>query len=92
MKALTWQGTRKVTVEEVPDPRLQHPTDTIVQITSSAIGSALFGYTKLYGKIPGGQADLVTHHAPLSDAPESYDTFQKKTDGCIKVVLQPGRA
>ena len=37
MKALTWQGTRKVTVEDVPDPRLQHPTDAIVQITSTAI-------------------------------------------------------
>jgi threonine dehydrogenase-like Zn-dependent dehydrogenase len=36
--------------------------------------------------------DLVTHHAPLSEAPELYETFQKKADGCIKVVLQPGRA
>ena len=45
MKALTWQGTRKVTVEEVPDPRLQHPTDAIVQITSTAIcGSDLHLY------------------------------------------------
>ena len=41
---------------------------------------------------PLGVMDLVTHHAPLSDAPELYETFQKKADGCIKVVLQPGRA
>ena len=33
--------------------------------------------------------DLVTHHAPLADAPALYETFQKKEDGCIKVVLQP---
>ena len=27
---------------------------------------------------------------PLDRAPEMYETFQKKQDGCIKVVLQPG--
>jgi iron complex transport system ATP-binding protein len=36
--------------------------------------------------------DLVTHHAPLQDAPRLYETFQKKEDGCIKVVLRPGAA
>ncbi|MDX2376401.1 alcohol dehydrogenase catalytic domain-containing protein [Microbacterium sp. LRZ72] len=38
---------------------------------------------------PFGVMDLVTHHAPLADAPQLYETFQKKEDGCIKVVLQP---
>ena len=38
---------------------------------------------------PLGVLDLVTHHAPLEDAPRLYETFQKKEDGCIKVVLQP---
>lgn len=38
---------------------------------------------------PLGVMDLVTHHAPLEDAPALYETFQKKADGCIKVVLQP---
>jgi len=33
--------------------------------------------------------DLVTHRAPLEDAPALYETFQKKEDGCIKVVLHP---
>jgi threonine dehydrogenase-like Zn-dependent dehydrogenase len=33
--------------------------------------------------------DLVTHRVPLEKAPEMYRTFQKKQDGCIKVVLQP---
>ncbi len=142
MKALTWQGTRNVTVEEVPDPVIQEPTDAIVRITSSAIcgsdlhlyellgpfidrgdilghepmgvvvevgsgvttlkpgdrvvipfniscgtcfmcthglqsqcettqvreygsGAALFGYTKLYGQVPGGQAEYL--RVPLAD-------------------------
>jgi threonine dehydrogenase-like Zn-dependent dehydrogenase len=136
MKALTWQGTQKVSVESVPDPKIQEPTDAIVRMTSTAIcgsdlhlydvlgmyldpgdilghepmgvveevgaavshirpgdrvvipfniscghcwmcerglfaqcettqvreqgkGAALFGYTKLYGQVPGGQAEYL---------------------------------
>jgi len=32
---------------------------------------------------------MTTHHMPLDQAPEGYDTFQKKLDDCIKVVLKP---
>ena len=39
---------------------------------------------------PLGVMDLTTHHAPLDDAPDLYRTFQRKEDGCIKVVLHPG--
>jgi threonine dehydrogenase-like Zn-dependent dehydrogenase len=38
---------------------------------------------------PLGTGDLVTHRVPLDRAPEMYETFQKKEDGCIKVVLEP---
>jgi len=38
---------------------------------------------------PLGTEDLTTHRLPLSDAPHGYDIFQRKADGCIKVVLQP---
>jgi threonine dehydrogenase-like Zn-dependent dehydrogenase len=136
MKAVTWHGRRNVRVESVPDPRIEQPTDIVVEITSSGLcgsdlhlyevlgpflepgdilghepmgivrqvgpevaavhegdrvvipfnvscghcymcerglhsqcettqvrqfgsGGALFGYTKLYGQIPGGQAELL---------------------------------
>lgn len=142
MRALTWQGRRNVSVEQVPDPRIEEPTDAIVRVTSTAIcgsdlhlyelfgpyldagdilgheamgvveevgpevtslrpgqrvvvpfniacghcwmcrhglqsqcettqvreqgtGAALFGYTKLYGQVPGGQAELL--RVPLAD-------------------------
>ncbi len=142
MRALTYQGKRSVSVETVPDPRIEQPTDAIVRITSTAIcgsdlhlyelfgpfldrgdilghepmgvveevgpavtglrvgdrvvvtftiacgecfmcrrglqsqcettqvrdqgsGAALFGYTKLYGQVPGGQAELL--RVPLAD-------------------------
>ncbi|MCU1406650.1 MAG: glutathione-dependent formaldehyde dehydrogenase [Glaciihabitans sp.] len=38
---------------------------------------------------PLGVMDLVTHTVPLEEAPEMYRIFQKKLDGCIKVVLKP---
>ncbi|GAA2750093.1 zinc-dependent alcohol dehydrogenase [Amnibacterium kyonggiense] len=136
MKALTWQHTRDVSVEEVPDPRILEPTDAVIRVTSAAIcgsdihlydlfgpfldkgdvlghetmgiveevgsavtrvqvgdrivvpfviacghcfmcerglttqcettqqrdsgtGAALYGYTKLYGEVPGGQAERL---------------------------------
>ncbi|CAN5295602.1 zinc-dependent alcohol dehydrogenase [soil metagenome] len=142
MKALTYQGKRSLSVDEVPDPTIIEPTDAIVRITSTAIcgsdlhlyelfgpfldkgdilghepmgiveevgsavtnlvpgdrvvvtfniacghcymcqrglqsqcettqvrdqgsGASLFGYTKLYGQVPGGQAELL--RVPLAD-------------------------
>ncbi len=38
---------------------------------------------------PLGLDDLITHQAPLSAGPKMYETFQKKHDQCIKVVLTP---
>jgi len=38
---------------------------------------------------PLNVADLATHKVPLAEAAEYYETFQKKEDGAIKVVLKP---
>jgi threonine dehydrogenase-like Zn-dependent dehydrogenase len=32
---------------------------------------------------------LATHRFPLEEAPAAYEMFQRKQDGCIKVVLKP---
>lgn len=39
---------------------------------------------------PLGVMDLTTHRAGLDEAPSLYEKFQKKEDGCIKVVFTPG--
>jgi threonine dehydrogenase-like Zn-dependent dehydrogenase len=146
MKALTFHGRRDVRVDQVPDPRIEKPTDAIIRVTSTAIcgsdlhlyevlgmfidegdvlghepmgiveevgseveqiepgdrvvipfniscghcwmcdhglfaqcettqvrdkdkGAALFGYTKLYGQVPGGQAEYLrvpeAHFGPI---------------------------
>jgi threonine dehydrogenase-like Zn-dependent dehydrogenase len=38
---------------------------------------------------PLGVDDFATHRLPLEQAPEAYETFQKKQDGAIKVLLNP---
>ncbi|HEV7652518.1 MAG TPA: zinc-dependent alcohol dehydrogenase [Actinophytocola sp.] len=63
MKAVTWQGKRDVRVETVPDPRIQHPTDAIVRVTSSGIcGSDLHLYEVLGSFIDPGD---VLGHEPM---------------------------
>ncbi|MER6593732.1 zinc-dependent alcohol dehydrogenase [Micromonospora purpureochromogenes] len=63
MKALTWHGKRDVRVEEVPDPRIEEPTDAIVRITSTAIcGSDLHLYEVLGPYLKPGD---VLGHEPM---------------------------
>jgi threonine dehydrogenase-like Zn-dependent dehydrogenase len=37
MKALCWMGKGRITVEDVPEPRILNPSDAIVRITAAAI-------------------------------------------------------
>ena len=38
---------------------------------------------------PLGVDDFATHRLSLDEAPQAYETFQKKQDGMVKVVLKP---
>ncbi|MCK6095146.1 glutathione-dependent formaldehyde dehydrogenase [Micrococcus sp. EYE_162] len=60
MRALTWQGKRTVSVEDVPDPRIQEPTDAIIKVTSTGIcGSDLHLYEVLGPFMDAG--DVIGH-------------------------------
>jgi threonine dehydrogenase-like Zn-dependent dehydrogenase len=60
MKAVTWQGKRDVRVEEVPDPKIQEPTDAVIRITSSGLcGSDLHLYEVLTPFMTPG--DILGH-------------------------------
>jgi threonine dehydrogenase-like Zn-dependent dehydrogenase len=60
MKALTYQGTRDVRVESVPDPEIMEPDDILLRVTATAIcGSDLHLYR---GKVPGlKDGDILGH-------------------------------
>jgi threonine dehydrogenase-like Zn-dependent dehydrogenase len=38
---------------------------------------------------PLGVDDFATHTVPLEQAPQSYERFQEKRDGAVKVLLKP---
>ncbi|WP_091071601.1 zinc-dependent alcohol dehydrogenase [Micromonospora humi] len=83
MKALTWQGKRDVRVEDVPDPRIEEPTDAIVRITSTAIcGSDLHLYEVLGPYLKPGD---VLGHEPMGIVEEvgSGVTRLKKGDRVV---------
>jgi threonine dehydrogenase-like Zn-dependent dehydrogenase len=38
---------------------------------------------------PLGTEDFATHRVPLDEAPQAYETFQKKQDGAVKYLFRP---
>lgn len=60
MKAVTWQGKRNISVEEVPDPVIQEETDAIIKVTTSGIcGSDLHLY-EVFGPFMG-KGNILGH-------------------------------
>src|SRR3954469_9046944 len=60
MRAVTWHGKHDVRVDDVPDPKLEHPNDAIMHVTSTAIcGSDLHLYEVLGAFMTAG--DILGH-------------------------------
>ena len=60
MKAVTWQGVHDMRVIDVPDPRVEEPTDAIIKVTSTGLcGSDLHLYETLAPFMEPG--DVVGH-------------------------------
>ncbi|MFL5866522.1 MAG: zinc-dependent alcohol dehydrogenase [Thermoleophilaceae bacterium] len=63
MKAVVYHGKEKLQVDQVPDPRIEEPTDAIVRITSTAIcGSDLHLYG---GKVIKLEEGDILGHEPM---------------------------
>ena len=85
MKALTWQGKRDVRVEQVPDPKIEDPTDAIVRITSTNIcGSDLHLYEVLGAFLEPG--DIIGHE-PMGIVEEVGPEAQGNVKAGDRVVL-----
>jgi threonine dehydrogenase-like Zn-dependent dehydrogenase len=60
MKAVTWQGAKKIGVESVPDPKIINPQDCIIKVTKTAIcGSDIHLYDGLIPTMEAG--DILGH-------------------------------
>ncbi|MDJ1138491.1 glutathione-independent formaldehyde dehydrogenase [Streptomyces iconiensis] len=83
MRAVVFEGTRAVSVREVPDPELERPTDVVVRVTSSAVcGTDLHMYDGRIGAEPG----LVLGHEPVGVVERAGDAVTAVSVG-DRVVL-----
>ncbi|MGW8361245.1 alcohol dehydrogenase catalytic domain-containing protein [Streptomyces wedmorensis] len=84
MKAVTWQGRRKVSWETVPDPEIQEPADVIVRITSTGLcGSDLHLYEVLGPFLDPGD---VLGHEPMGVVEEVGPDVRRLKPGDRVVV------
>ena len=84
MRALTWQGTEKLSVETVPDPTIEAPTDAIIKVTATAIcGSDLHLYD---GYMPTMEKGDILGHEPMGVVVEVGSAVTKLKKGDRVVV------
>jgi threonine dehydrogenase-like Zn-dependent dehydrogenase len=89
MRALTWQGKRKIEYSEVPDPVIQEPTDAIIEVTSTGIcGSDLHLYEVMGPFLEPGD---VLGHEPMGIVVETGAEVTNLTAG-DRVVIPFGIA
>jgi len=68
MRALVWHAAKDVRCDTVPDPKIEHPRDAIIKVTSTAIcGSDLHLYD---GYMPGMESGDVIGHEPMGEVVE----------------------
>lgn len=84
MKALTYQGSKDVRVDTVPDPVLQYDDDIILRVTATAIcGSDLHLYR---GKVPGMEAGDILGHEFMGIVEEAGSAVTRVKPGDRVVI------
>ncbi|MDP8957934.1 MAG: glutathione-dependent formaldehyde dehydrogenase [Actinomycetota bacterium] len=84
MKAVTWQGKHEVKVEEVPDPRIEQPTDAVIKVTASGLcGSDLHLYDKMWPVLEEGE---ILGHEPVGVVEEVGSAVGHIAPGDLVVV------
>lgn len=74
MKAIVYNGPRDVQVQDMPDPKIEHPNDVIVQITTSAARTCNCDepILKSQGEHPSLATPTLPPHQPEPDTPKPY--------------------
>ena len=84
MKALCWQGVNKLSVEQVPDPRIENEQDVIVKVlASTTCGSDLH---LVGGYVPAMRAGDVIGHEFMGEIAETGPGVRNRKVGDRVVV------
>ncbi len=79
MKAVVYRGPEDVRVEQVAEPRIEQPTDAIVEVRTAAIcGADLFPF---HGRTPGFEAGTVLGHEFVGIVRETGDAVDAVSTG-----------
>lgn len=69
MKAVVWHDVGKVSVDDVRDPRIEHPDDAVVRITTSAICGTDLHFVR--GTMPGMRPGTILGHEAVGVVEET---------------------
>ncbi|MEE2059294.1 zinc-dependent alcohol dehydrogenase [Rhodococcus artemisiae] len=84
MKAVTWQGRRRISVDTVPDPRIEAPTDAVIKVTTTNLcGSDLHLYEVLGAFMTPGD---ILGHEPMGIVEEVGSAVTNLTRGDRVVI------
>jgi len=84
MRAVTWQGKRDMQVVEVPDPKIEEPTDAIIRVTTTGLcGSDLHLYEVLGPFMEPGD---VVGHEPMGIVEETGSAVPELSVGDRVVI------
>jgi len=84
MKAVVWRGVGDIRVEDVPEPRIQEPTDAIVRLTSSAICGTDLHFVR--GTFSGMREGVVLGHEGVGVVEEVGDMVRNLEPGDRVVI------
>lgn len=84
MRAVTWHGRRDIRVDTVPDPKVEEPTDVVVEVTTTGIcGSDLHLYEVMGPFIEPGD---ILGHEPMGVVAEAGPEVTRLRPGDRVVV------
>jgi hypothetical protein len=85
MRPLCWHGKEDIRCESVPDPKIEHPRDAIIKVTSCAIcGSDLHLYDNV---MPGMQSGDVMGHETMGEVVEVGSEMRGKLKVGDRIVV-----
>jgi threonine dehydrogenase-like Zn-dependent dehydrogenase len=84
MRAVVWHGIGDIRLDDVPEPKIQAPTDAIVKITTSAICGTDLHLVR--GTMPGMKQGTIIGHEAVGEVVEAGSGIRNLAPGDRVVV------